>query len=149
MNKKLKYLAAIPFFGTCFLLMYLFFMCIKERISKSNFFKTFLLCGVVSGFCVAIVAVVFNLIGEKNVDFDLNHLGLVLTIVIAGYLMNAFTFVYVDKKWEQIIECYAQEGSFLETNKKRILVGSLIVAVVVTIIVLVLIFGSKVDDANR
>lgn len=44
MNKKLKYLAAIPLYGTCILLIYMFVLCLKEEISKKDSLKYFYMC---------------------------------------------------------------------------------------------------------
>ena len=51
MNKKLKYLSIIPLYGTCILFLYLFILSIKEKISKKKFFKSFLICAIVSAIC--------------------------------------------------------------------------------------------------
>ena len=73
MNKKLKYLAAIPLYGTCILLIYMFVLCLKEEISKKRFFKTFFICAIVSAICWYMVMMIVYIISKKIINFDLTN----------------------------------------------------------------------------
>ena len=98
MNKKLKYLSIIPLYGTCVLFVYLFILSLKDKISKKNFFKSFFICAIVSAICWYMVMMIVYIVSEKLIHFDFNTIGLILTMIIGGYIINAFTFKYVDIK---------------------------------------------------
>lgn len=102
MSKKLKYLSAIPLYGTCILFIYLYISCLKNKISKKKTIITFIICAVVSGICFYMVMMILYII-SKRTNFDFNHLGPIISMIIGGYLKNAFTFVYVDKKWNSLV----------------------------------------------
>lgn len=63
-------------------------------------------------------------------------------MIIAGYMINAFTFIYIDKKWNYLFSCNIQEKeSFLEVNKKKITIIAFVLAIVITILTLVTILA--------
>ena len=142
MNKKLKYLSIIPLYGTCILFVYLFILSLKDKISKKNFFKSFILCAIVSAICWYIVMMIVYIVSEKIIKFDFNTIGLILTMIIGGYIINIFTFKYVDVKWNYL--SYSSEGevkSFLGLNKKKIILIGFFLAVVITILAIATIFA--------
>ncbi len=95
MNKKLKYLALIPLYGTCGLLIYLFILSIKDKISKKHFFRIFIICSIFSAICWYIIALIVYIIGEQI-------LGIFIIMIIGGYMMNICTFKYIDKNWDYL-----------------------------------------------
>lgn len=137
MNKKLKYLSAIPALGTCILLFYLFVLSIKGEISKKKFFKTFGICAAVAIICYCAVFFILKAVTGSIPDFDFNVAGKLLVPIISGYLMNAFTFIYIDKIWYSL---YFPDNkpNLYERNKKIIIIGAFVVAIVITIVALVL-----------
>lgn len=144
MNKKLKYLAAIPLYGTCILLIYMFVLCLKEEISKKRFFKTFFICAIVSAICWYMVMMIVYIISKKIINFNFNKLGLIITMIIGGYMMNTFTFIYVDKKWDYLAyEDIKEEKSMIEVNQKKIIRIGLILAILITILAFVAIIVFK------
>ena len=142
MNKKLKYLSSIPLYGTCILFVYLFILSIKNKISKKNFFKSFIICAIVSAICWYMVVMIVYIASEKLIPFDFHSIGVIITMIIGGYIINAFTFIYVDKKWNCLFYRNEEEGkSFLEVNKKKIILIGCFLAIVITILAVVTIIA--------
>ena len=138
MNKKLKYLSIIPLYGTCVLFVYLFILSLKDKISKKNFFKSFFICAIVSAICWCMVMMIVYIVSEKLIHFDFNSVGLIISMIIGGYIINAFTFKYVDIKWNYLFYRNEEEGkSFLEVNKKKIILIGCFLAIVITILAVV------------
>ena len=82
------------------------------------------------------------IVSEKLIRFDFNTIGLILTMIIGGYIINAFTFKYVDVKWSYLSYCSEDEGkSFLEVNKKKIILIGFFLAIVITILAVVTIIA--------
>ena len=142
MNKKLKYLSIIPLYGTCVLFVYLFILSLKDKISKKKFFKSFFICAIVSAICWYMVMMIVYIVSEKLIHFDFNTIGLILTMIIGGYIINAFTFTYVDITWNYLFYRNEEEGkSFLEVNKKKIILIGCFLAIVITILAVVTIIA--------
>lgn len=138
MNKKLKYLSIIPLYGTCVLFVYLFILSLKDKISKKKFFKSFFICAIVSAICWYMVMMIVYIVSEKLIHFDFNSVGLIISMIIGGYIINAFTFKYVDIKWNYLFYRNEEEGkSFLEVNKKKIILVGCFLAIVITILAVV------------
>ena len=104
MNKKLNFLAIIPVFGTVILLVYLFFLALKKDISRKKFMITFWICGIVSGICWIGIFLIFSLLANKLPDLFVGTNWIPVAIVIAGYMMNFFTFVFLNKKWKNLFD---------------------------------------------
>ena len=142
MNKKLKYLSFIPLYGTCILLIYLFIMSIKEKISKKKFFRAFIICAVVSAISWYMIMMIVYIISKNIIYFDFNTIGLLITMVIGGYVINVFTFKYFDKKWGYLFcDCEEDKKSFFEVNKKKIILIAFIFSIVISILVLIIIIA--------
>ncbi|MBR7160280.1 MAG: hypothetical protein IKD20_04500 [Clostridia bacterium] len=135
MNKKLKNLAIIPLFGTCILFVYLFVLSIREKISKKKFVKNFILCAVVSIVCWLMVMMIVYIFSKNIIHFDFDSLGLIITMIIGGYMMNIFTFKYIDKKWNDL-SCIEdkEKKSIFEVNKKKIILIAFVFAIIISII---------------
>lgn len=144
MNKKLKYLSIIPLYGTCILFVYLFILSLKDKISKKNFSKSFFICATVSAICWYMVMMIVYIASEKLIHFDFNTIGLIITMIIGGYMMNAFTFKYIDIKWDKLsYDETIEEKSFLEINKKKIILIGFFLAMVITILAVATILALK------
>ena len=142
MNKKLKYLSAIPLYGTCILLIYLFVLSIKDKIAKKKFVKTFIICAIVSAICFYMISMIMYIFSMRIIDFNFEELGMLLTMIVAGYMMNAFTFTYVSKKWDYLFDYSEQEKkSFFEMSKKKILLIGCALAIIITIFAVVMILA--------
>lgn len=138
MNKKIKYFAIIPLYGTCILLIHLFALSVKDKISKKNFFKIFMICAFVSAVCWYMVMMIIYVISKEIIYFDFNGFEIILTMIIAGYMINVFAFIYIDKNWNYLSydNVHEKEKTFLEANKKKIILIALVVAIVITILAL-------------
>lgn len=142
MNKKLKYLSIIPLYGTCILLIYLFVLSLKDKISKKKFFKNFLICAIVSAICWCMVMVIVYIVSKKIINFDFDNSGILITMIIGGYMINAFTFKYIDIKWNSLYyDETKEEKSFMELNKKKIILIAFFLAMVVTFVSLAIIIA--------
>ena len=137
MNKKLKYLSIIPLYGTCVLFVYLFILSLKDKISKKKFFKSFFICAIISAICWYMVMMIVYIVSEKLIHFDFNSVGLIISMIIGGYIINAFTFKYVDIKWNYLFYRNEEGKSFLEVNKKKIILIGCFLAIVITILAVV------------
>ena len=142
MNKKLKYLSIIPLYGTCILFVYLFILSLKDKISKKNFFKSFILCTIVSAISWYMVMMIVYIVSKKLIHFDFYSIGVIITMIIGGYIINAFTYKYVDIKWNYLSYRNEEEGkSFLEVNKKKIILIGCFLAILITILAVVTIIA--------
>ena len=113
MNKKLKFLAFVPIYGLCIMLVYLFFLALGGKISKKRYLKTFLICAIISIVCYVIVYLILYVINKCfSMAFLLENKGILL-ILIAGYMMNIFSFMFINKKQEYIFS-----SDKTETSKK-------------------------------
>lgn len=64
--------------------------------------KVFCICAIVSALCWAMVYLILYLINKSyNISF-LKDTWFILLFIIAGYMMNAFTFTLINKKWEYL-----------------------------------------------
>lgn len=138
MNKKLNYLSIIPLYGTCILLIYLFVLSIKDKISKKKFFKSFVICAIVSAICWYMVMMIVYIVSKKLIYFNFDSIGILITMIIGGYMMNAFTFIFINKKWEYLTTTNENEKTYFEKNKKPILIFALVASGVITIITIFL-----------
>lgn len=134
MNKKLKYLSIIPLYGTCILFVYLFVLSLKDKISKKKFLKSFFICAIGSAICWYMVMMIVYIVSAKLIHFDFYTIGLIITMIIGGYIINAFVFNYVDIKWNYLSYTNEdEEKSFMEVNKKKIILIGCFLAIVITI----------------
>lgn len=140
MNKKLNYLSIIPLYGTCVLFVYLFILSLKDKISKRNFFKSFILCAFISAICWYMVMMIVYIVSEKLIHFDFNTIGLIITMIVGGYIINAFAFIYINIKWNYL--SYRNDDGeklFLKVDKKKIVMVAFFLAIVITILAVALI----------
>ena len=85
------------------------------------------------------VLVIIFLVSKKLIFFDFNELGIILTIIIAGYMVNLFTFKFIEYKWSYLfMHDEKEKRSFYEVNKKKIFLGGLLIATAIIIIALIM-----------
>lgn len=136
MNKKIKYLSIISLYGTCILFVYLFVLSLKDKISKKNFFKSFLICAIVSAICWYMTMMIVYIVSKKLIYFNFNDFGIIVTMIIGGYMINAFAFKYIDIKWDNLsFDETIERKSFLKVNKNKILLIAFFLAIVITVLV--------------
>jgi hypothetical protein len=142
MDKKIKYLSVIPLYGTCALYIHLYIMCLKDKISKSKFYKIFTISAAMSSMCWLVTTAIVYMIGEKITYFNFNNFGLYIALIVGGYIMNAVTFKYVDKNWTYLF-CNdgADEKIFSKANINKIIIIAFVLAIIITILTLVMIFA--------
>ena len=144
MNRKLNYLSAIPLYGTCFLLIYLFALSIKERISKKKFRKVFYICAIVSALCWYMIVAIFLIINNNINSSFLNNYGLIPVVIIGGYMMNGFVFTFVNKKWDYL-SCFENEKiTLLKVNKQTGLYIALALSGIICIIAFITLFAFRI-----
>lgn len=144
MNKKIKWLSIVPLYGTCILLIYLFVLSIKHKISKGKFIMVFWISAFVSSMLFYLIVILAYIFSKKIIQFDFNKYGAIVAIIIGGYLMNAFTFIYVDKKWNYLTFTDTEKRkSFLEENMGKIMLYGFIAAIILIIIFFVTIIALK------
>ena len=142
MDKRTKYLPIIPLYGTCALLVYLFVLSLKNKISKKKFYETFFICAIGSAICWYMVMIIVYIVSKKLIYFDFNTIGSIITMIIGGYIVNAFAFKYIDIRWDYL-SCNNgdDEKSFLEVNKKKIILIGLFLATVIIILAIAMIIA--------
>ena len=75
------------------------------------------------------------IVSEKIIYFDFDTIGLFLTMIFGGYIINVFTFKYFNTKWNYLsYSSDDEEKSFLEVNKKKIVLIGFFLAVIITIL---------------
>lgn len=100
MNKKVKYLAAVPIYGSVILLLLLFIKAIKREIDRKEFGACFVSSGFMGFFSIFVSVLLFKFINMLLVtNTFINDYGLVLGFVLGGYFMNLFTFTMVNKRF--------------------------------------------------
>ncbi len=95
MKKELNYLAVIPFYGASIVLFYLFILVIKEKISKKKFTIVFSLCWTIIHLILSIIYKNLNILFFKDIKD-------IVQLFIAGYMANAFTFPFINEKWDYL-----------------------------------------------
>lgn len=103
MNKKLNLLAILPIYGTAIILIYLYIKCIKKQIDKKKFTTYFWACGIVGVLCIGgIFAILLIIHSVVNISTFIYGGGIFLPFIVGGYLMNVFTFVNLNKRWDEL-----------------------------------------------
>mgnify|MGYP004704626805 FL=1 len=103
MNKKINLLIIIPIYGTIILMIWLFIKMIKEEINKKIFYAIFI-SSVLFGFLSILITILFlNIINSlTNITYFIDNYGMLFSFIIGGYLMNLFTFILINRKWNDL-----------------------------------------------
>lgn len=103
MNKKMNYLAIMPIWGTVILLFWLFMKMIKRKINKKKF-HTYFIFSALLGFLSILVSILFLNFINSFVDITnfIDGYGILAAFIVGGYLMNLFTFILINKKWNDL-----------------------------------------------
>ena len=103
MNKKTNYLAIIPIFGSVILFLWLYIKLLKHEINTKKFLTCFI-SSVLLGFLSIVVVMLF--LYFINYLFDIKifieNYGMIVAFVIGGYLLNLFSFVSINKNWDNL-----------------------------------------------
>lgn len=105
MNKKINYLAVIPIWGSVVLLFGLFIKVIKNKVCRKKFHAYFISCALMGALSI-IVTVFFLHFLNSMIDISrfIEKYGRIVAFSIGGYLMNLFTFVLINKSWENLMK---------------------------------------------
>lgn len=103
MNKKINLLIIIPIYGTIILMIWLFVKMIKEEINKKIFYAIFI-SNVLFGFLSILITILFlNIINSlTNITYFIDNYGMLFSFIMGGYLMNLFTFILINRKWNDL-----------------------------------------------
>ena len=105
MSRKLKYFGVIPLYGAIIVWFSLFIKVLKQEVDKKKFSKYFWRCGLLSGFLFLALMLGLVLI-SKMVDINgYIGYGIIMVVIIGGYLINLATFKALNKYWDELIEC--------------------------------------------
>ena len=103
MNKKLKFLAIIPLFGTIILWFWLFVKLLKQVINKKKFNAYFASSALFGFLSILIILLFLKFINSLvNIDIFIDNYGIVFAFIVGGYLMNLYTFTLIYKKWDEL-----------------------------------------------
>lgn len=103
MNKKINYLAILPAYGTCIMLIWLFIRMVKGEINKKKFYSFMFGCGCFSVIMILILALLARFV-YSVFDFGsfLSNYEPFGYYVIVGYLVNLFVFTQINRKWDDL-----------------------------------------------
>lgn len=103
MSKKMNFLAVLPLYGSIIVLFWLFIKSIKKEINKKRFNLYFYSCGLMGGITIMLL-VLFVLFLNYQFNFSDERLiiAIVIAIILGGCLMNLYTFLLLNKKWEDL-----------------------------------------------
>jgi hypothetical protein len=103
MNKKINYLAIIPIFGTVFLLFLLFVKMARGKINKKMFHTYFISSSLLGFLAILTIILLLNFVNSIiNITSFINSYGIVVALIVGGYLVNLFTFTLINKKWNDL-----------------------------------------------
>ena len=99
----MNYLAILPIWGTIILLVWLFVKTIKQEINRKRFHAFFISSAIVGFISIMVVVLLLNVVGLAfDISDWISQYGLVIAFVAGGYLMNLFTFLLINKKWDRL-----------------------------------------------
>ena len=114
--------------------------CINKIISIKKFGQIFFVCAVVSAIIWYMILGIVYLISENLIFFNFDELGVLITLIVAGYIINLFVFNFIEYKWEYLY-VYEEASLIYERNMTKIFPVAVFIAVVITIIALIIIFA--------
>ncbi len=103
MNKKMNFLAVQPLYGAIIFLFWLFIKSIVKDINKKKFDLYFYSCGIVGGIFITLLLLLVIFL-DKQFDFSSKQFSFAIVgiLILGGYLMNLYTFLLFNKKWEKL-----------------------------------------------
>lgn len=102
MNKKLYYLATIPFFGMFFLVWILWLNHEKLGINFKKYSKYCLLCGLFCAFVGVAEMLLIMLAYYLTRDPKVIEVSIIVSMCIDAYLWNLITFRVISKNWNKM-----------------------------------------------
>ena len=103
MNKKINYLAIIPVYGTCIVLIILFIKTIRQEITRKKMIMYMFSCALVGFLSILISMLFLKFINDlTNHETFINTYGVWIGFILGGYIMNIFTFVLINKHHDEL-----------------------------------------------
>ena len=103
MNKKINLLIIIPIYGAIILMIWLFIKMIKEEINKKNFYVIFISSALFGFLSILVIILFLKFINFLiNITYFIDNYGMLFSFIIGGYLMNLFTFILINRKWNDL-----------------------------------------------
>lgn len=106
MKERMKILAIIPLWGTIILLTQLNSMSAKREINRKNYRKAKLLILLIGLDIYCFFSRLFLLLYVLLFNWADHHIHLLMELMFisGGYVLNAFAFIYLNKKWRWLHE---------------------------------------------
>ena len=105
MIRKLNYLGVIPLYGAIILWFSLFLKVVKQEIDKKKFSKYFWRCGLLGSFSFLTLMLGLGAISNLVDIKEYITCGVIITVIIGGYLFNLITFKTLNRHWDELVEC--------------------------------------------
>lgn len=103
--KKMNYFAIIPLYGSILILFWLFIGVIKKKINRRRYSFCFYICGLSGGITIIVLVLLGELLNYRfNFSESERFITQIVALIIGGYLMNLYTFILLNKKWNELDE---------------------------------------------
>lgn len=103
MDKKTNYLAIIPIFGSVILFLWLYIKLLKHEINTKKFLACFISSALLGFLSIVVVMLFLYFINYLfDIKIFIENYGMIVAFVIGGYLLNLFSFVSINKNWDNL-----------------------------------------------
>ncbi|MCH5171378.1 MAG: hypothetical protein J1F31_00895 [Erysipelotrichales bacterium] len=103
MNKKLNFCAIFPIYGSCVLLFVLFIKMLKHKINRKKFYIYFFSCGLFGFLSILLIIMALKYVNYiTNYKTFIDSYGILIGFIIGGYVMNLFTFLLINKHYNDL-----------------------------------------------
>ncbi len=101
--RKMKILAVIPLWGAIILLFWLFIKAVKQEINRKKFRACFVATALIGFLSILAVVLLLGFVSSLNVLTEfVQTYGMLVAIIVGGYIMNLFAFVKINKHWTDL-----------------------------------------------
>lgn len=103
MDKKTNYLAIIPILGSVILFLWLYIKLLKHEINTKKFLACFISSALLGFLSIVVVMLFLYFINYLfDIKIFIENYGMIVAFVIGGYLLNLFSFVSINKNWDNL-----------------------------------------------
>ena len=103
MNKKTNYLAIIPIFGRVLLFLWLYIKLLNHELNTQKFLACFISSALLGFLSIVVVMLFLYFINYLfDIKIFIENYGMIVAFVIGGYLLNLFSFVSINKNWDNL-----------------------------------------------
>ena len=98
-------MGAIPLYGAIIVWFSLFIKVLKQEVEKKKFSKYFWRCGLLGGF--SFLALMLGMVAISNLADIKDYItyGVLIVVIIGGYLFNLITFKTLNQHWDELDAC--------------------------------------------